>query len=59
MKEETLASKDYRLGRVKEVFPGEDRHVRNAAIEYKNPAERGFRVTTRPIQKLILITKAA
>jgi hypothetical protein len=59
MKEETLASKDYRLGRVKEVFPGEDGHVRSAAIEYKNPAERGFRVTTRPIQKLILITKAA
>jgi len=55
MKEETLAAKDYRLGRVQEVFQGEDGRVRSASIEYKNPNEKVFRSTVRPIQKLILI----
>jgi hypothetical protein len=55
MKEETLAAKDYRLGMVREVFQGEDGRVRSASIEYKNPNEKVFRSTVRPIQKLILI----
>ena len=58
MKEETLAAKDYRLRVIKEVFPGEDGHVRSASIEYKNPNEKVFRSTVRPIQKLILIVSS-
>ena len=55
MKDESLVAKDYRLGRVKTVYPGDDGHVRRADIEYRNPNEKDFRVTQRPIQKLIIV----
>jgi Family of unknown function (DUF5641) len=58
MKEESMASCDYRLGRVVEVFKGEDGHVRRAVITYKNPNETVFRKTQRPIHKLILVVPA-
>jgi len=58
MKEESIAACDYRLGRVVEVFMGEDGHVRRATIAYKNPGETVFRRTQRPIHKLILIVPA-
>ncbi len=34
---------------------GSDRKVRSADIEYKIPGESRFRVTTRPIHKLLLV----
>jgi hypothetical protein len=55
MKEESMVSNDYRLGRVVEVFKGEDGHVRRAIITYKNPNEVAFRTTEKPIHKLILV----
>jgi hypothetical protein len=55
MKEESIVSNDYRLGRVVEVFKGEDGHVRRAIITYRNPNEAVFRTTERPIHKLILV----
>lgn len=55
MKEETLASRSYRLGRVEEVFPGKDGHVRRVSVAYKNPGEKVFRKTERPIHNLVLI----
>jgi hypothetical protein len=58
MKEESMASCDYRLGKVEEVFIGQDGHVRRAIIVYKNAGESTFRKTERPIHKLILIVPA-
>ena len=58
MKEESMASCNYRLGKVEKVFVGEDGHVRRAVIMYKNPGESDFRRTERPIHKLILIVPA-
>jgi len=58
MKEESVVSCDYKLGRVVEVFKGEDGHVRRAIIIYKNPGESVFRRTERPIHKLILVVSA-
>jgi Family of unknown function (DUF5641) len=58
MKEESMASCDYRLGRVVEVFKEEDGHVRRAMVTYKNPNEAFFRTTQRPIHKLILVVLA-
>jgi hypothetical protein len=55
MKEESVAARSYRLGRVVETFPGQDGHVRRAIITYKNPGEAVFRRTERPIHKLVLI----
>jgi hypothetical protein len=42
MKEDTLAAKDYSLGRVKQVFPGEDGHVRSAAVNTRMPLNKAF-----------------
>jgi len=58
MKDESIASCDYRLGRVVEVFPGEDGHVRRVIVTYKNPGEAVFRKSERPIHKLVLIVPA-
>jgi hypothetical protein len=55
LKNESVATCSYKLGRVVKVFPGEDGHVRRAIIAYKNPGESTFRETERPIQKLVLI----
>ena len=55
MKEESVVSCNYRLGRVVEVFVGEDGHVRRAVVTYKNPGEAVFRRSERPIHKLILV----
>jgi hypothetical protein len=55
IKNENAAGVEYQRGRVKATFPGEDGHVRSAEIEYKNPSEKVFRTTVRPIQKLVVI----
>jgi hypothetical protein len=55
MKNKNAAKVEYQLGRVKQVFPGEDGLMRFAGIKYKNPLEKVFRATTRPIQKLVVM----
>ncbi len=55
MKNENAAGVEYQRGRIKAVFPGEDGHVRSAEVEYKNPSEKVYRTTTRPIQKLVVL----
>ena len=56
MKNETAVSKMYRLARVYKVFPSEsDSLVRKALIQYKNPGERKFRFSERPVQGLVLL----
>ena len=57
MKDESIASRTYRLARVKQVFIGNDGHVRRALLVYKNPGESVFRETERPIHKLVLIVQ--
>ena len=55
IKNENAAGVEYQRGRVEATFPGKDGHVRSAEIEYKNPSEKVFRTTVRPIQKLVVI----
>ncbi len=56
MKNETAVSRIYRLARVYKVFPSDsDNLVRKALIQYKNPGERNFRFTERPVQGLVLL----
>ena len=56
MKNETAVSKMYRLARVYKVFPSEtDNLVRKALIQYKNPGEKKFRFSERPVQGLVLL----
>ena len=55
IKNENAAGVDYQRGRAKQVFKGEDGHVRSAEVEYKNVSEKVFRTTTRPIQKLVVL----
>ncbi len=54
-KDETAAGQTYKYARVVKVHVGTDSKVRAADVEYKIPGEVRFRVTTRPIHKLVLI----
>ncbi len=54
-KDETAAGQTYKYARVTKVHVGIDGKVRAADIEYKVPGEDRFRVTTRPVHKLVLI----
>jgi hypothetical protein len=54
-KDETAASQTYKYAKVVKVHAGTDGKVRAADIEYKLPGESVFRMTTRPIHKLVLI----
>jgi hypothetical protein len=54
-KDETAAGQTYKYAKVVKVHAGTDGKVRAADIEYKLPGETVFRLTTRPIHKLVLI----
>jgi hypothetical protein len=54
-KDETAAGQTYKYAKVVKVHASTDGKVRAADIEYKLPGESVFRMTTRPIHKLVLI----
>jgi hypothetical protein len=54
-KDETAAGQTYKYARVVKVHTSSDGKVRAADIDYKLPGESVFRMTTRPIHKLVLI----
>jgi hypothetical protein len=54
-KDETAAGQTYKYAKVTKVHTSTDGKVRAADIEYKLPGELVFRMTTRPIHKLVLI----
>ncbi len=54
-KDETAAGQTYKYARVTKVHVSTDGQVRAADIEYKLFGEAGFRTTTRPIHKLVLV----
>ncbi len=54
-KDETAAGQTYKYAKVVKVHVSTDGRVRAADIEYKLPGESVFRMTTRPIHKLVLI----
>jgi hypothetical protein len=54
-KDETAAGQTYKYAKVEKVHTSTDGKVRAADIEYKLPGESVFRMTTRPIHKLVLI----
>ena len=54
--QETAAAASYRLGLVSEVYLSlSDGKVRGVLVKYKNPGERGYRVTERHANKLVLV----
>jgi Family of unknown function (DUF5641) len=54
LKDETAAGNTYKLARVTEVFRDEkDDRVRKVSVAYKNVTEKVFRVSTRPIHKIV------
>jgi hypothetical protein len=56
LKDETAAGNTYKLARVVEVFRNlQDGRVRQVTVAYKNFNEKGFRTSTRPIHKIVLI----
>ncbi len=57
-KDKTAAGQTYKYAKVVKVYTSKDRKVRAADIEYKLPGESVFRVTTRPIHKLVLVVPA-
>jgi hypothetical protein len=57
-KDETAAGQTYKYAKVVRVHTSADGKVRAADIEYKLPGEAVFRVTTRPIHKLVLVVPA-
>jgi Family of unknown function (DUF5641) len=59
LKDETAAGNTYKLARVVEVFRDEKNgKVRKVSVAYKNVTERVFRVSTRPIHKIVLVVPA-
>jgi hypothetical protein len=58
VKNETAAGVEFQRGRVVESFRGEDGHMRSVQVEYKNPSEKVFRHTLRPIHKIVVIVPA-
>jgi hypothetical protein len=55
VKNETTAGEEFQRERVMEAIPREDGHVRSVQVEFKNPGEKVFRSTLRPIQKIAVI----
>jgi hypothetical protein len=53
-KDETAAGQTYKYAKVVKVHTSTDVKVRAADVEYKLPGESVFRMTTRPIHKLVL-----
>jgi hypothetical protein len=59
LKDETAAGNTYKLARVVEVFRNlQDGRVRQVTVAYKNFNEKGFRTSTRPIHKIVLVVPA-
>jgi hypothetical protein len=59
LKDETAAGDTYKLARVVEVFRSAlDARVREVTLAYKNPNEKSFRTSTRPIHKIVLVVPA-
>jgi hypothetical protein len=59
LKDETAAGNTSKLARVVEVFWNlQDGRVRQVTVAYKNFKEKGFRTSTRPIHKIVLIVPA-
>jgi hypothetical protein len=54
-KDKTAAGPTYKYAKVVKVHTSADGRVRAADVEYKLPGESVFRVTTRPIHKLVLV----
>jgi hypothetical protein len=54
-KDETAAGQTYKYARVVKVHVSTDGKVRAADIEYKLPGEAVFRMTTRPVHKLVMV----
>jgi hypothetical protein len=54
-KDETATGQTYKYAKVVRVHVSTDGRVRAADVEYKLPGESVFRMTTRPIHKLVLI----
>jgi hypothetical protein len=54
-KDETAAGQTYKYARVTKVHISADGRVRAADIKYKLPGEASFRMTTRPIHKLVMV----
>jgi hypothetical protein len=54
-KDETAAGQTYKYAWVTKVHVSTDGRVRAADIEYRLPGEVGFRTTTRPIHKLVVV----
>jgi hypothetical protein len=54
-KDENAAGQTYKYARIVNVHRGTDRKVRAAYVDYKVPGESKFRMSTRPIHKLVLI----
>jgi hypothetical protein len=54
-KDETAAGQTYKYAKVVKVHVSTDGKVRAADIEYKLPGESVFRMTTRPVHKLVMI----
>ncbi len=54
-KDETAAGQTYEYARIISIYVGLDGKVRSADLEYKVPGKSKFRVTTRPIHKLVLV----
>ena len=56
LKQETTAAASYRLGLVGEVYPSlSDGKVRRVLVKDKNPGEKGYRVSERHANKLVLV----
>jgi len=56
LKDETNASSSYRIAKISEVLPTtQDDKIRKVVVVYKNPNEKDFRRSTRPIHKLVLV----
>ena len=56
LKQETAATASFRLGLVGEVYPSlSDGKVRRVLVKYKNPKEKGYRVSERHANKLVLV----
>lgn len=56
LKDETRAYESYRLAKVDMVHPSAaDGRVRRVRVAYKNPGEKDYRYSERPVHKLVLI----
>jgi Family of unknown function (DUF5641) len=59
LKDKTAAGNTYKLARVTEVFKNEkDGRVGKVSVAYKNVTEQIFRVSTKPIHKIVLVVPA-